>query len=68
MPIINFAVGGVVRAFHYRQSKIHVFWIVYAFTYEPILSLLTHVKSVGQRFAESRGFSPGAPVSSHRES
>jgi hypothetical protein len=26
------------------------------------------VKSVGQRFAESRGFSPGAPVSSHRES
>ena len=31
-------------------------------------SLRTHVKRVGQRSAESRGFSPGAPVSSHRES
>jgi hypothetical protein len=28
----------------------------------------THVKRVCQRFAESRGFSPGAPISSHRES
>jgi hypothetical protein len=26
------------------------------------------VKRVSQRSAESRGFSPGAPVSSHRES
>jgi hypothetical protein len=31
-------------------------------------SLRTHVKRVSQRSAESRGFSPGAPVSSHRES
>ena len=31
-------------------------------------SLLTHVKRVCQRPAESCGFSPGAPVSSHRES
>jgi hypothetical protein len=30
-------------------------------------SLRTHVKRVSQRSAESRGFSPGAPVSSHRE-
>ena len=29
---------------------------------------LMHVKSVSQRSAESRGFSPGSPVSSHRES
>jgi hypothetical protein len=29
--------------------------------------LNTHVKRVSQRSAESRGFSPGAPVSSHRE-
>jgi hypothetical protein len=28
----------------------------------------THVKRVCQRSAESRGFSPGAPISSHRES
>ena len=28
----------------------------------------THVKRVSQRSAESRGFSPGTPVSSHRES
>ena len=27
----------------------------------------THVKRVNQHSAESRGFSPGAPVSSHRE-
>ena len=27
----------------------------------------THVKKVCQRSAESRGFSPGTPVSSHRE-
>ncbi len=27
----------------------------------------THVKRVSQHSAESRGFSPGAPVSSHRE-
>ncbi len=26
-----------------------------------------HVKRVSQHFAESRGFSPGAPVSSHKE-
>jgi hypothetical protein len=26
-----------------------------------------HVKRVSQRSAESRGFSPGTPVSSHRE-
>ena len=26
-----------------------------------------HVKRVSQHSAESRGFSPGAPVSSHRE-
>ena len=32
------------------------------------LSLRTHVKRVNQRSAESRGFFPGAPVSSHRES
>ena len=31
-------------------------------------SLRTHVKRVRQRSVESRGFSPGAPVSSHRES
>jgi hypothetical protein len=31
-------------------------------------SLRTHVKRVSQRSAESRGFSPGAPVSSHRKS
>jgi hypothetical protein len=31
-------------------------------------SLRTHVKRVCQRSAESRGFSPGAPVSSHRKS
>jgi hypothetical protein len=32
------------------------------------LAIRTHhdVKIVGQRSAESRGFSPGAPVSSHR--
>ena len=30
-------------------------------------SLRTHVKT-SQRSAESRGFSPGVPVSSHRES
>jgi hypothetical protein len=30
--------------------------------------LRTHVKRVSQRSAESRGFSPGAPVSYHRES
>ncbi len=28
---------------------------------------LTHVKRVNQHSAESPGFSPGAPVSSHRE-
>jgi hypothetical protein len=28
----------------------------------------TYVKRVSQRFTKSRGFSPGAPVSSHRES
>ena len=33
-----------------------------------ILPIRTHVKRVGQRSAESRGFSPGAPVSSHSES
>ena len=27
----------------------------------------THVKKICQRSAESRGFSPGTPVSSHRE-
>ena len=27
----------------------------------------THVKKVSQHSAESRGFSPGAPVSSHKE-
>ena len=27
----------------------------------------THVKRVSQHSTESRGFSPGAPVSSHRE-
>ena len=27
----------------------------------------THVKRVSQHSAESHGFSPGAPVSSHRE-
>ena len=27
----------------------------------------THVKRVSQHSDESRGFSPGAPVSSHRE-
>ena len=27
----------------------------------------THVKRVSQHSAENRGFSPGAPVSSHRE-
>ena len=27
----------------------------------------THVKRISQHSAESRGFSPGAPVSSHRE-
>ena len=27
----------------------------------------THVKRASQHSAESRGFSPGAPVSSHRE-
>ena len=27
----------------------------------------THVKRVSQRFAESCGFSPGTPVSFHRE-
>ena len=27
----------------------------------------THVKRVSQHSAESRGFSPGAPVSSHKE-
>ncbi len=27
----------------------------------------THVKRVSQHSAESRGFSPGAPVSSHRK-
>ncbi len=27
----------------------------------------THAKRVSQHSAESRGFSPGAPVSSHRE-
>jgi hypothetical protein len=32
------------------------------------LSLWIHVKRVSQRSVESRGFSPGAPVSSHRES
>jgi hypothetical protein len=31
------------------------------------LSLRTHVKRVCQRSVESRGFPPGAPVSSHRE-
>ena len=31
-------------------------------------SLRTHVKRVCQRSAESRRFSPGAPISSHRES
>jgi hypothetical protein len=31
-------------------------------------SLRTRVKRISQRSAESRGFSPGAPVSSHRES
>jgi hypothetical protein len=31
-------------------------------------SLRTYVKRVGQRCAESRWFSPGAPVSSHGES
>jgi hypothetical protein len=30
-------------------------------------SLRTHVRRVSQRSAESRGFSPGAPVSSHKE-
>ncbi len=30
-------------------------------------ALAIHVKRVSQRSAESRGFSPGAPVSSHRE-
>jgi hypothetical protein len=30
--------------------------------------LRTHVKRVSQRSVESRGFSPGALVSSHRES
>jgi endonuclease III len=32
------------------------------------MSLQTHVKRVSQRSAKSRGFSPGAQVSSHRES
>ena len=31
-------------------------------------SLRTHVNRMGQRSVESRGFSPGAPSSSHRES
>ncbi len=50
------------------------------FTYEAAGSILrenflnvtrtqcsTHVKRFSQHSAESRGFSPGAPVSSHRE-
>ena len=32
-----------------------------------ILMRTTHVKRVGQHAAEIRGFSPGAPVSFHRE-
>jgi hypothetical protein len=41
------------------------------FTSEYVGSILgtdSSVKRVSQRSAESRGFSPGAPVSSHRES
>ena len=40
------------------------------FTSEFVSSILAtdHVKRVSQRSTESRGFSPGAPVSSHRES
>jgi dsRNA-specific ribonuclease len=33
-----------------------------------LILMRTHVKKVSQRSAESHGFSPGAPVSSHRES
>ncbi len=32
-----------------------------------ILWLPAHVKRVRQHFAEGRGFSPGIPVSSHKE-
>ena len=32
-----------------------------------ILAIWTRVKRVSQRSAESRGFSPGAPVSSRRK-
>jgi hypothetical protein len=37
-------------------------------TFSMRLESSTHVKRVSQRSAESRGFSPGTPVSSHRES
>ena len=33
----------------------------------PRTQCSTHVKRVSQHSTESRGFSPGAPVSSHRE-
>jgi hypothetical protein len=49
--------GGVVRS--KRLSPLR-WWVRFL--------LWTHVKRVRQRSAESRGFSPGAPVSSHRES
>ena len=35
---------------------------------DSLFTLRTHVKRVSQRSAESRWFSPGAPVSSHGES
>ncbi len=43
-------------------------WVNRSVARSWVLSFPTHVKRVSQHSAESRGFSPGAPVSSHRES
>ena len=57
-----FSFGGAVV----RASAFHL-WVLSSILAEDFTHH-THVKRVSQRSAESRGFSPGTPVSSHRES
>ena len=61
------------------QTNIHLYWIALSVFFQTVLTTLTADPASGvarpisegrhsQRSAESRGFSPGTPVSPHRES
>ena len=57
--------GASVHGAVVSVSAFHL-WVVGSILYQDS-SNVSHVQRVSQRSAESRGFSPGTPVSSHRE-